>query len=150
MKPITFHAGVEVQRTDHRLKGVAQERQALPAPHAVLAAAEQNGLPQAKLAREFRQLLCADQNRAQPCQLALVHFREAPVQPGGAQEIQRRVPEELEALVVLEHVGVLIDIRAVDQGAPQQAGVAEDQTGLPGELILLHGLVLGPRELGGR
>ena len=76
-------------------------------------------------AADLRQRWTADEARAQPAEVAFVRRRESPVERVGDHQVQHRIAEELEALVVAV-LGAAVRERRLEQfriaaGARQQA-----------------------------
>ncbi len=93
--------GVQVDRADHRLQGVGEDRRAPKAARLQFAAAEAQTLAQALLGGDLGQGLAAHQGRALPRQGSLIGGGMRIVEQARNGAIQHRVAEELEPLVVV-------------------------------------------------
>ena len=105
-------------RPEHGLEGPAQQqvgRTGLPTPPRPAPA---TAPPPARcLGRRPQAARCTPAPSACRVSLPSSILGEAAIGHGGAEEIERRVAEKLEALVVLDRIGVLVDVGAVRQRA---------------------------------
>jgi hypothetical protein len=112
-------AGIEVAGGDHRFQRIGQDRVAAVAAGLHLAGTEREPFAHFKAARERCQRGFAYQFGAGPGHRAFVGLRPAQVQLLGDDQVEQRVTEELEALVV-RAAGA-----AVAECLPQQRRVGE-------------------------
>ena len=95
-----FEAAVEIQRAAQRLEGVREDGLAAEAAGLELARAQQQQFAELHRLRDLGQRLLAHEARAQARQVAFARDREFAVQAFGQQQVEHRVAEELEPLVV--------------------------------------------------
>ena len=117
----------EVDRADHRLDGVGEDRGLVAAAGRLLAAAELDVLAEADAAADLGQRAGVDDRGAQLGQPALGEVGVGAVERLGDDDAEHRVAEELQALVGRQ-AAVLVGVRAVGEGALEQLGV---QDGIP-------------------
>src|SRR5579864_781316 len=119
-------AGVEEHRAEHGLERVGQQRLQVSAATLRDALAEVEVAAQVELLGKLGQRVRVDHRRAGLRKLALGRSGMVLVQVLGADELQHRVAEVLEPLVVAgRQLRVLVGERAVRDGFVQQAGVAK-------------------------
>ena len=119
-------AAVEEHRADQRLERAGEDRGLLAAARALLAPAEAQVRAEVQLARRGRERRLADERRPHPGQLAFAGRRVLPGEVARRRQAEDRVPEELQALVVLGLPGgPLADRRAVGERGRQQLGPPE-------------------------
>src|SRR5690606_26705314 len=94
-------AGVQVDRADQRLERVGQDGGAVRAARAGLAFTQAQQRRQRQPQREPVQRVLLDQVGPHARQVALRQFRETDVQQVRDGQVQHRVAEKLEALVVV-------------------------------------------------
>ena len=109
----------QVDRADHRLHGVREDRGLVPAAGALLAAPEQQVVAQAERACDVGQRPHVDHGGPQLGELALRELRVRGVQRVRDHQAEHGVAEELEPLVVRQ-AAVLIGVAAVGQGTQKQ------------------------------
>ena len=112
----------EVDRADHRLDGVGEDRGLLAAAGGLLAAAELDVVAEPDRAADLGQRAGVDDGRAQLGQPALGEVGVGEVERLGDDDAEHRVAEELQALVGRQ-AAVLVGVGAVRQGALEQLGV---------------------------
>src|SRR4051794_15205233 len=111
-----LEAAGEVDRPDHRLDGVGQDRRLLAASGGVLAAAELDVGAEPDRAADAGQRAGIDDRRAELGQMALGEVGVGAVEGLGDDDAEHGVAEELEALVGRQ-AAVLVGVRAVREGA---------------------------------
>ena len=109
----------QVDRADDGLDGVGEDRGLVAAAGGLLAAAEADVVAEAEGAADVGQRAHVDDGGAQLGQLALAGVGVRVVERVGDDQAEHRVAEELQALVVRQPA-VLVGVRAVGQGAPEQ------------------------------
>src|SRR5690606_34416502 len=92
---------VEEHRTDHGLDGVGEHGRAMRAARAQLAAAEQQMLVDTDFPADRGKRRLIDERCAGAAQVPFVVVGAHRIEPLGNREIEERVAEELETLVVL-------------------------------------------------
>jgi hypothetical protein len=108
------------------LERIGEERGLLPPAGHLLAAPQPEELADPQLARDPGEPGLVDHRGPHLGQLALARGREALHQPVGHEQVHDRVPQELEALVVLPGLlPVLVDPGLVGQGRESAAPVGE-------------------------
>ena len=122
-----LEAAAEVDRADHRLDGVGQDRGLVAAAGGLLAAAELDVLAEPDLAGDVGEGAGVDHRGAQLGQPALGQVGVGAVERLGDDDAEHGVAEELQPLVGRQ-AAVLVGERAVRQGALEQLGV---QDGIP-------------------
>ena len=120
--PAIVEAPGEVDRPDHRLDGVGQDRRLVAPPGGLLAPAEPDVLTQADRASDLGQRAGVDDGGAQLGQPALGEVGMGAVERLGDDHAEHGVAEELQPLVGGQPA-VLVGVRAVGQGALEQLGV---------------------------
>ena len=136
--------GVEEDGAQHRLEGVGEQR--LQAAAAALgdALAQVQEVPEPELLAQGRQGVGVDHGGAQLRHLALAGARPQLEQVLRRDELEHRVAEVLEPLVVARrHVRTLVGERAVGQRLAQQGEVAERNPYLLLQLLEAPGRNLG-------
>ena len=127
-------ATAEVDRTDHRLDGVGEDRGLVATAGRLLAAAQLDVLAEAYLTRDVGQRAGVDHGRAQLGEPPLGEVRVGEVERLGHHDPEHRVAEELQALVGRD-LPVLVGVRAVRQRALQQLGIQDRITERCAELV---------------
>ena len=117
-----LEAAGEVDRPDHGLDRVGEDRGLLAATGGVLAAAELDVVAEPDGAADPGQGAGVDDRRAQLGQVALGQVGVGAVERLGDDDAEHRVAEELQALVGRQ-AAVLVGVGAVGQGALEQLGV---------------------------
>ncbi len=119
-----FHPTVEIDRTEHRLERVGQDRRLLPTAGGVLTLAQQQPLAQADRLGHFGQRSGVHHALAKVGELALGKIAVTPIGDLGDDPSEHRIAEELEAFVrrLTSH---LCAPRAVSKGSPQQRQISE-------------------------
>ena len=112
-------AAGQVDRADHGLGRVREDRGLVATPGALLAASEQQVGPEVETARDVGEGSHVDDGGAQLGQLALGLVGVGAIEGVGDDEPQHRVAQELQALVVGQ-AAVLVGVRPVRQGTRQQ------------------------------
>ena len=100
MRAHGIEAAVEVQGAAQRLEGIREDGLPAEAAGLELARAQQQQLAELHGLRDLGQRLLAHQARAQARQVAFAGGGKFAVQPLGQQQVEHRIAEELEALVV--------------------------------------------------
>ena len=112
----------EVDRADHGLDGVGQDRRLVATAGGLLAATELDVLAEADHAGDLGERAGVDDGGAELGQPALGEVGVEQVERLGDDDAEHGVAEELEALVGRQPA-VLVGVRAVRQGAVEQLGV---------------------------
>ena len=124
-----LHASVEKDGPDDGFEGSAEQRRAVAAAALLLAKAQSQVAAEVDSAGEVGQRLRAHQRRPQGGQFALVHLGKAMIEVTGHDEVDHRVAQKLQPLVVLGgEAGVLVEVGAMSQSACQQRVVADFDT----------------------
>src|SRR3954453_5576359 len=131
-------AAVEINRGNQRFVAVRDDRVLAPAAGLLLAAPENQELPEVQPLPHPRERRRRDQRRLQLRLLPLVVLRELAEEDRGDDEAENRIAEELHRLVV-EHAaaGVLVHARAMGQRVLQHAAVLEAVADAPLERLEL-------------
>ena len=95
-----FEPAVEIQRAAQRLEGIRENGLAAESAGLELARTQQQQLAELHRLRDLRQRLLAHQPRAQARQVAFAGRGKLAIQPLGQQQVEHRVAEEFEPLVV--------------------------------------------------
>ncbi len=116
------HALIEIQRAEHGFKRIGQQGLARPAAAARFAFAQPQVIAQANLIRQFAQFLGAHQRRSDGGQPPFGEIGILPKEPVRHDEIEHRIAQKFQPLVVFRfYFGMLVQIRAMRQGARQQS-----------------------------
>ncbi len=107
-------AAVQVDRADQRLQAVGQDGAAPETTALQLAAAQAQHFTQPEAAGDHGQRLFPHQHGAHPRQIAFCRLRQAQEYRLADDEVEQRVAEELEALVVVA-AGASVGERALQQ-----------------------------------
>src|SRR5205823_5878198 len=119
-------AGVKEDRAEHRLESVRQQRFQAPAAALRDALAEVQVVADVELLRHRGEGVGVHHRGADLRQLALLRVRPDLVQVLGGDQLQHRVTEVLQALVVpRRHLRALVGERAVRQGLEEKRPVTE-------------------------
>lgn len=113
---------VEVDRADHRFKGVGEDGCLVPSARAFFTAAEPDEGPQVESATDLRQRTRVDHRGPQLGQLALGQVGVGAVQRVRDDEAEHGVPEELQPLV-RRQAAVLVRVGTVGQRSHQKGGL---------------------------
>ncbi len=127
--PHRVQAQIQVDHPHQGLEGGAEGGRTGAAAALLFSVPQQQEIPQLELTSEPGQRLPADQGGPQVGQLPLLLVRVAVVEELAGHEAQHRVPQEFQALVVLEgKVGLgLVQVAAMDEGLLEQSLVVEVQ-----------------------
>ena len=117
-----LEAAAEVDRADHRLDGVGEDRRLVRPPVISSPRPSWTCSPSPIVAGHVGQRAGVDDRGAQLGQLALGEVGVGPVERLGDDDAEHRVAEELQPLVGGQPA-VLVGVRAVGQGALEQLGV---------------------------
>ena len=118
-------AGIQVHRTDHRLHGIGQDGRALPSAGFQLTLAQTQHGRQAQLIGQHHQRVLLDQ--IGPCarQVAFGQARQLAVEQVGNGEVEHRVAQKLQPLVVIRRKAAvrerLLKQRRLSEGVAQLA-----------------------------
>src|SRR5262252_6492236 len=133
-------AGVQEDRAQHSLEGIGQQRLEAAASAFGDPLAEEQVVTQTQLLRESRQRVRVDHGGPQLRHLAFLGSRSELEEVLSCDELQNRVAEILEALVVSRRdLRTLVGERAVGQRLPQQRRVAKSDSDLLFQLLQAPG-----------
>ncbi|EAU64338.1 hypothetical protein STIAU_6519 [Stigmatella aurantiaca DW4/3-1] len=145
-----LHPRPQEHRAHDGLQGIGQQGVLLPPARHLLAAPQQEQLPQAQPPGDARQPFLVDDEGPKLGQLPFRGQGEALHQPVADGQVHHRIPQELQPLVVLEpRVPVLVEVALVGEGRQPQV-LAEKRHPQPGfqrldtllQALLLHALLL--------
>ena len=123
---------VEEDRADQSLEGIGQKRRQGARPGLGRAAADEERRPQLETFRETRERRRVDQRSPELCQLPFVVDRETAEQVIADDELEHRVTEILEALVVVPgaaRLSTLVVPRRVGHSLTKQLGPPKADAG---------------------
>ena len=144
-----FQIAVEIHGADQGLEGIGQSGGALASATGLLPATQHEVVAETKGRGVLFQALARDETGAEFGELSFAEGREKAVEVVGDDELQDRVAEELEALVV-EMEGFAFERQAgVGEGLGEEEGVTELVADVPLQWIHVRG-ELRRGEVGGR
>jgi hypothetical protein len=113
---------IEIDRADHRFKGVGEDGRLVPATRALFTPAEPDEGAEFQTATDLRQRTRIDHRGPQLGQLAFGQVGVGRVQRVRDDEAEHGVPEELQPLV-RRQTAVLVRVRTVGQRTHQKGGL---------------------------
>lgn len=133
----SLETGVDEDRAEERFEGVGECGGPLASAVEGFAAAEEEVAAQVEAAALFGEEAAVDQSGAGLGEIALTEIGEAVVELAGEDQLENRVAEEFEPLVVLNAVTLFVSHRGVGEGELEEFGVPEPdaEPGLQGRPI---------------
>ena len=141
-------AGVDIDRAEHRLQHIGQQRRPVPPAGFFLPLAEQNVASQVQGLGDAHQPGFADDPGPEFGQFALRRIRITMVQVVAYHQAQDRVAEQFQALVALAAAAPPMAVGSVLQGEVEQPAVAQPHVELAfqlGQLCFSVGIDRGKR-----